>query len=476
MTMKLIVLGLDGFSPHFFKKWEADLPHLKTLIKNGVYGTLESTIPPTTLPAWVSMFTGKTFSNIEAFGLVNLDRTYGLKPVDPLVWKGEYVWDILSENGITVGIFSLPFLSCAYKVHGFMITDPVIGDDMYPLNTIQLDIDRDQLPSKEKEVRWHIFYQKPHLFKKLAEKNYDFYFFLISISDVMMHLGGEKELKKAYKEIDKKIIPVITRICEEHQYNLLIVSDHGSKKTYKKFNINTFLKKKGYLTTESTHKEITGLIQKVIESLPIEIVRILRDIYGRTRTGLFPRIQYETTTAFGSGAGNTSYCGVWLNKKGVFKKGIVKKEESILTQLLTDLKGVKEIEAVFTREELGYSDAIVFPDIVIKTSDDIAVYFPVFPSVLHKSEEIVHSRSGIVIAYGPQVNQSTRIEHAKINDIAPTILHFFGLPIPRTKGDVLTEIFKSKKPPEYVDSDYYKKKQEDKKIKKAVKTVKSKKV
>lgn len=468
--MKLIVLGLDGFSPYFLKKWESDLPHLKALINNGVYGTLESTIPPTTLPAWVSMFTGEPFSRIEAFGLVNLNTTYALTLVDPSPWKGEYVWDILSEKGITVGIFSLPFLKEVYRIQGLMIAEPVMGGDMYPPGIIQLPpIDGDQLKTKEKEIRWHIFYQKPSLFKKLVEKNYDFYFFLISISDVIMHLSGEKELKKAYKEIDKEIIPVITTICQEHQYDLLIVSDHGAKKTYKKFNINTFLNKKGYLTVGES-LPIAGLVQKMMEVLPIEIVRKLRDLYTKTNKELFPRIQYETTTAFGSGAGNTSYCGIWLNKKDVFKKGIVtkEKEKPLLTQLIADLKKVKEIDAVFTRADLGYPDMLVFPDLVIKTSKDIATYLPVFPSVVHKSEEIVHSRSGIVIAYGPHIAQGTI--KANINDITPTILHFFGLPIPRNKGDVLTEIFTTKRAPKYVDSDYYKK-QENKKIKRAVKKV-----
>lgn len=484
--MKMIVLGLDGFSPSYLEKWKDNLPNLSNIIQNGAYGELESTIPPETLPAWISMFTGKKFSNIEAFGLIDLDKTYKKVPVDPMKWKNEYVWDILSSSNIKVGIFYLPFLHHSYRVNGFMITDPVLGNDMYPENVIT-NITPEFDPQEEKEIRWRIFYQKPALFKELVEKTqYDFYFFLISISDVMIHLGDEKELLKAYKEIDQNIVPLIKKMCEKYKYYLFIVSDHGSKKTHKKFNINTFLKKKRYLKTDEIKFRglIGNLVQKMMGILPVKIVRKLQNTYYRVfadkGTVLFPQIVYKKSIAFGGGAGNTSYCGVWLNKKDAFEEGIVTKDEEdkILTKLVNDLKEVEEIEEVFTRAELGYNKKIVFPDIVIRTKDDFATYFPVFPSVVHHSEEIVHSDYGIVVANGPCINHNP--VNAKINDIAPTILHFFGLPIPEyMDGRVLIEIFErnsefAKKILRYVDSDYYKKKLENKRVKRAIKSKKLK--
>jgi predicted AlkP superfamily phosphohydrolase/phosphomutase len=424
------------------------------------------------------MFTGRRFSSIEAFGLVNLDTTYKNVPVTPMKWKNLYVWDILSRNNITVGIFSLPFLHHSYKVNGFMITDPVLGDDMYPPNVIPCIAPGQFNPQQEKGVRWRIFYQKPALFKQLVEKtHYDFYFFLISVSDVMMHLGDEKELFTAYKEIDQKILPLIQKLCATYGYSLFIVSDHGSKKTYKKFNINSFLKKKGYLKTDEPHFKgvLTHGIQKMISVLPVTMVRTLRDIYLKViasrGTTVFPRICYEKSTAFGGGAGNTSYCGVWLNKKGIFNQGIVDiDDQEILKNLLNDLQEAEEIEHVYTREDLGYSKSTVFPDIVIKTKDEFAVYYPVFPSVVHHSEEVVHSQYGVIIASGQHIRNTT-VEGARIQDIAPTILHFFDVPIPEMDGRVLTEIFEgaiAETLPVYVNQPTSKKEIEYNKIKKAV--------
>ena len=50
----------------------------------------------------------------------------------------------------------------------------------------------------------------------------------------------------------------------------------------------------------------------------------------------------------------------------------------------------------------------------------------------------------LFFAYGPDIKQSgQKLPDLKIYDIAPTILHMFGLPVPSDMdGRVLTEIFK----------------------------------
>ncbi|WP_193383885.1 hypothetical protein [Pyrococcus yayanosii] len=91
-----------------------------------------------------------------------------------------------------------------------------------------------------------------------------------------------------------------------------------------------------------------------------------------------------------------------------------------------------------------------------------------------------HRLNGIFLAYGPGIKKGYKIENAKIYDIAPTILHIFGLPIPNDMdGRVLMEIFEedsefAKRKPKYVDPSYYEKKQEDEKLKKAIKNLKLK--
>ena len=60
--IKALIIGLDGATWDLIKPLvdEGKLPTFKKLMKNGIYGKLESTIPPWTIPAWNSMATGLT--------------------------------------------------------------------------------------------------------------------------------------------------------------------------------------------------------------------------------------------------------------------------------------------------------------------------------------------------------------------------------------------------------------------------------
>ncbi len=59
-AQKVFVIGLDCAAPELvFEQWLADLPNLARLMQQGSYGTLESILPPITVPAWMSMMTSK---------------------------------------------------------------------------------------------------------------------------------------------------------------------------------------------------------------------------------------------------------------------------------------------------------------------------------------------------------------------------------------------------------------------------------
>ena len=70
---KVIVIGLDGATwdvicPHIKRN---ELPHIKRMVLDGSYGVLESTLPPVTGPAWLSMATGKNPGKTGIFGFLN---------------------------------------------------------------------------------------------------------------------------------------------------------------------------------------------------------------------------------------------------------------------------------------------------------------------------------------------------------------------------------------------------------------------
>ena len=54
--MKSILIGIDGAEPKLIDKWIDELPNLQKFYS--CYGKLNSTIPPSSAPAWTSIVTG----------------------------------------------------------------------------------------------------------------------------------------------------------------------------------------------------------------------------------------------------------------------------------------------------------------------------------------------------------------------------------------------------------------------------------
>ena len=69
---KFAIIGLDCADPKLiFEEFWDELPNIRKLAQSGSYGKLESTIPPITVPAWMSMVTGKDPGTLGFYGFRN---------------------------------------------------------------------------------------------------------------------------------------------------------------------------------------------------------------------------------------------------------------------------------------------------------------------------------------------------------------------------------------------------------------------
>ena len=69
---KVVVIGLDCASPELvFDRWLSKLPNIKRLVDTGIYGPIESSIPPITVPAWTTFVTSKNPGQLGFFGFRN---------------------------------------------------------------------------------------------------------------------------------------------------------------------------------------------------------------------------------------------------------------------------------------------------------------------------------------------------------------------------------------------------------------------
>ena len=108
---KVLVIGLDSAPPELvFEKYRDELPNIRRLMENGVYGRMQSCHPPITVPAWMVMVTSKSPGRL---GLYGFRHRKGFSYTDgwianALSVKEEKIWSILSHAGKKVCIVGVP--------------------------------------------------------------------------------------------------------------------------------------------------------------------------------------------------------------------------------------------------------------------------------------------------------------------------------------------------------------------------------
>ncbi len=103
---KVAILGIDGGSLELIERWKDELPNFRRIMENGVYGELESTLPPVTCPAWPCMFTGKNPGKLGIYGFATArpDKEYKLQFSSSIDYHSSSLWKILNDYGKDVGL------------------------------------------------------------------------------------------------------------------------------------------------------------------------------------------------------------------------------------------------------------------------------------------------------------------------------------------------------------------------------------
>ncbi|OQX55606.1 MAG: hypothetical protein B5M53_03980 [Candidatus Cloacimonas sp. 4484_209] len=473
--MKILVIGLDGADIDLIKRWaqEGKLPTFEKLMREGSYGYLESVIPTITIPAWNCLATGKNPGKIGCFSFIQKAYgSYDFKIYSSMIKRETDIWKILSDFGKRVIVLNSPNILNAYKINGYMVAGCLCTSEKrltYPedLRKVLYDLDyesdivdpsilatlRDsEYSRRHKEITDKHFKVLLHL----LEQNWDFGFCVFTELDRIQHRFWNREsiLLSHYQNIDRKLGDLLERLeRSNNKIMMIIVSDHGFGSNRRSFLINEWLIKKDLLKVRRI--PVLDIIKVLLMPL-VSILRkpiflrmlnsisrlpLLKQLYRglSLHTGKTP-IQWDKTKAFSYGTWGTIY----INLEGREPRGTVKKEE--YEQLRTEIiEGLKEISVkAYRKEELYHGEYMkLAPDIILQTDD----YINSINGKVGYGREFIedyggaHRINGTFIAWGPGIKKNFEI-NAKIYDIAPTILHIFGIPIPKDMdGRVLKEIF-----------------------------------
>jgi len=411
---RLAILGIDGATYRIIRPMIADgeLPHITRILREGASANLESTIPPITPPAWVSMMTGVNPGRHGIYHFVHRTiGSYQLGLVDSKNFAGMDAFSLLSRRGWTTGGFAVPMTYPPFPVNGYMVSGipmPLKGDGgawpegtraemekflgkEYEPDINYAEYDGKNEPGSEDLDRYEKLRQD--LFRVERERidlkvewlrrhPTDFYFCVLSITDRCQHYfwkfqdpthdGWSQEgqdrfgevIKDAYRLADEAVGRFRELLGED--CTVALVSDHGFGTFSADFFINRWLEDEGYLVIKKIPRwtlGVTTLADTLRRARLGFVCKVLPGPIGRLPVARPKRktqrdkrdIDWKKTRVF------AAMYGLCLNIKGREPYGTVPPgaaREALEQEVIAKLRLLRDP----LHDELAVDDAIVSKD------------------------------------------------------------------------------------------------------------------
>lgn len=479
---RAFVLGLDGVPWGKIRAWvdDGELPAFEYLFEEGVAGPLQSTTPATTPLAWPSISTGTWPNEHGIYAFQQLTEGYSRQMYTIDHMRTPALWDLLSPA--VVG--NVPMTYPSKEIDGRMVAgmmSPGFDDGFAQPQWLTEEIDR-RIPEYEIGLDWSSYAdrtdelpsavdamlsERRKLLDLLLEiDDWRLCFFVFTAPDRLQHLIWEEEtLLSLYRTLDEVVGDAIERAVEQDAA-LFVVSDHGFVPIDRLANVNQILADEQLLTPkgESEGRGVRDVLNRVgisrsqiqsalerigigeeelVHSLPRPLLdRIADSIPG---DNVLYDIDFERTAAFMNGPGT-----IFVNDRNRFDSGIVPPDRvgHIKERATRALESAWDSETgdrpltVHDGDDLFPGDP-ESPDLVVE-SETHDIRSSLDGRRFRPAENVAgdHHPNGIVLGCGPGIDDGVRIDGASVVDIAPTVLHALGEPVPSaTAGRVLDDMF-----------------------------------
>jgi predicted AlkP superfamily phosphohydrolase/phosphomutase len=448
---KVFVIGLDCAEPTLvFDRWRDQLPNFRRLMDHGVYGNLESCTPAITVPAWSVMTSSKDPGTLGIYGFRNrADHSYDkMNIATGSAVNVDRVWDILSRSGKQVNVVGVPGTYPPRPVNGCLVgcflTPGVTSNYTYPpefkeeikqwVGEYQVDVKDFRTDDKAYLLKqiYEMTETRFKLVKKmLVEKPWDFFMFVEMGVDRIHHgmwsYTDERHwryqpgnpfvdaIRDYYLYLDREIGEMLALLPPDTM--VMVVSDHGAKCMDGGIAINEWLHREGLLVLAD---------EAPTKMTPLERVKV----------------DWSKTKAWSSGG---YYARIFMNVQGREPNGLIapadyERERDELARRLIAIPGPNGEDIgtkVFKPEEIYHAVNNVAPDLIVYFGD--LAWRSVGSLGLDSiytfendtgPDDANHAQQGMFILYDPTRDMGGRRLQAQIMDVAPTVLHYLGEPIP----------------------------------------------
>lgn len=387
------------------------LPHLQSVMEQGVWGELESTRPPTTAPAWVACITG---TNPGQHGVFDFRESPLLDPRRSLISsravQSPTLWQILGHHGRQVGILNVPVSYPPEAVDGFLVGGmmspgpesnyahpPALRDELNAEGyVIDVEIQKYDVEAKADAYRFlddveaALHKRAEALYRLIDSQPWQFVMAVFVAADRIQHLFWKtladpesrfhsapaapalrKRILAVYQAMDEVVGRVVEWADADGHTDLFVVSDHGFGSTKAWINVNRWLQQQGWLRVKPKAAFRKRLFYEAMKLNDSSLVKALmpesvgRAVRGRVRgkrsvfkTDLDQCIDWANTRAFFA---SIPAQGVYINVRrdglGVVEPGA--EYEALREQIrdgllsLTDPRsGERIVDQVWYRDEV----------------------------------------------------------------------------------------------------------------------------
>jgi predicted AlkP superfamily phosphohydrolase/phosphomutase len=391
---KVLVIGLDGASFDFIDTFrqEGRLPHIDSLIKNGVRATLKSTIPPNSAAAWPSFFTGQNPGKHGIFHFFNFrgDR-YEPKLIDSRDIQSPRIWDLMGEQDLKSIVINVPITYPPQEINGLMVsgmltpseetilsyppslhTELIAQTGFWPLEKYMASLKRAGKDFESLDLLYRATETQLDVLLYLMKKyDWDFFLTVFRGTDLVQHLLMRPYLERASENVSEEILKlshVIPQFYEKvdeavgklienapDDTRIILMSDHGCGPIYGLFALNRWLHEEGLLRLKKgarLRKLKSSLVWmplgKIMDKLGLEkefLKGNALSIFLRTKWPILRRqveeswqiINWPKTKVYGS-LGGDSMILLRLNLEGREPDGVIApgQEEKDMKSLLKE--------------------------------------------------------------------------------------------------------------------------------------------
>lgn len=481
VTPKIAIIGWDAatFDVALPLVDAGHLPTLGRLMHDGGWGTLRSTHHPISPTAWASFMTGMNAGKHGIFDFVGMQEDGRFRALNGGALGARTLWAHLSDAGRRVAVLNVPMTYPPEAVNGFVISGmdapqqdrafthpPQLEAELYErFGGYQEGVRaRGRIGTSVERFTRHYVDHTCDVTRLHADvachlldtQSIDFLMAVLTGPDRVQHALGhllEGQVSPAdgigqvYRACDEALERITKRL--DDSWITIVMSDHGARAYRRVFELSTWLSEQGLLSLRSQSRgaQLNASLAPVWRRLGRLIGRPL-PVEPHLRQFL-DRIVWEETEAFALGA----FGSIYVNTCDRFPHGIVepgRQYEAVCRQIASELRSVRDPKtgAPMVRNVHRSGDvyegpfAHLAPDLLIETTDDYFVRNNLdqetncltYPAGRYQGRSLAHTAKhterGILVATGGPFVEKRDQANARIIDLAPTVLHLSGLPVP----------------------------------------------